>query len=152
MGPEISKKGTEARAGSLGKDSGKPQVGERARSCLLPQIPGPSSFQNTRLNQREGEGALRGSSSRWPGRPPQAEVPGGPPSRPATHLAPLVNTPVSNNKVAGHPSPAPDGNESPARTAPPPPPKAMTGHPSPAPDGEEPEPAQPAPGGEPALT
>lgn len=86
---------------------------------------------------------MGGSGSRWPGQgglPPGAEVPGAPPSGPATHLAPLVNTPVSNNTVAGRPTsqpcpgrPARSGHPSPPLSHPRPPATAMTGHPSPAP-------------------
>lgn len=102
----------------LSRDNGwaSPRREERERSCLRARVPGPPPSQLQTLGSGRGRGRgrggrERGNSSRWPRQPLQAEVPGCGPSGPATHLAPLVNTPVSNNKVAGHPNPAAGSNE-----------------------------------------
>lgn len=75
-----------------------------------PHIP-PSSRTLGLCRGRGRGGPAWGNSSRWPRQPPRAKVSGRPPSGPATHLAPLVNTPVSNNKGAGRPNPGPDRQE-----------------------------------------
>lgn len=55
MWPENSKKRTEALSWFSREGLASPRW-ERERSCLLPQTPGPSSPQNTRLEQEDGEG------------------------------------------------------------------------------------------------